>query len=78
MDSKSYFKLIEKMLDTAFIGYRVQQGLYTILGKTYKTGKTCLYNSVRNSSENQLIHLPSLREQAFAFLCIVILMQRKI
>ena len=33
MDSKSYFKLIEKMLDTAFIGYRVQQGLYTILGK---------------------------------------------
>ena len=51
----------ERMLDTAFIGYGVERGLYTILGKTSYT-----------------IHLPSLQEQAFAFLHIVILCKRKI
>ena len=44
----------------AFIDCRVQQSLYTILGK-----------------KKTAIHLPSLREQAFPFLHIVILRQRK-
>ena len=62
MDSKPYVKLAvtsEWMLDTAFIGYRVQRGLYTILGKkkqldlyTYKTYETRLRDSAYDSRKN--------------------------
>ena len=63
------------MLDTAFIGYRVQHCWYKILGKTsytlyYKTYETHLRESVHNSMKNQLF------TQAFVF--VVILMQCKI
>ena len=72
------------MLVSAFISYRVQQYLYTILGKTsyiytYKTSKTPHHNSVHNSKKKTAIHLPTLLEQAFpVFKHIVILMQCKI
>jgi len=44
------------MLVSAFISYRVQQYLYTILGKTsyiytYKTSETPHHNSVHNSKK---------------------------
>ena len=49
MDSKPYVKLAK---DTAFIGYRVQQGLYTILRKTYKK---CLSDYVQSAKVMNLV-----------------------
>ena len=37
MYSKPYVKLAKGMLDSAYIGYEVQRGLYTILGKNSYT-----------------------------------------
>ena len=49
----------ERMLDTAFIGYGVQRGLYTIVGKNSSTlirlTKLHLHDSVHNSRKNQLL-----------------------
>jgi len=62
------------MLDTTLIGYRFQRVLYTISGKPFSS------IHIRNKPLRfwPAIHLPSLQEQAFPFLHIVILMQRKI
>ena len=74
----------ERMLDTAFIGYGVQRGLYTIVGKNSYTlirltkhAFTILYTILGKTS-----YLPSLGEQAFAFyvllfLCVQDLILRK-
>ena len=60
MYSKPSVKLAERMLDPAFIGYRVQRGLYTILGEKKKQLYTCetrLCDSVHNSKKKPAMQL---------------------